>query len=288
MGGPSAEHGVSLKSGSMVLKYLDPSRYKARGIVIAKDGKWPISLATLKRDFDLAFIAMHGAYGEDGTIQALLEERGIPFTGSGSVASRLGMDKTASSEAFQKAGLRVPGPAAHFPMVIKPANHGSSIGVHLVSQPKALPGAIIDASKYSSAVIVQEYIAGREFTCGVLDVNGKTQALPPTEIILRSAKFFDYTSKYILGASREITPPKLPVQKIKEIQRTALQAHRAIGAKGFSRTDIIMNKSGHLYVLEINTIPGMTATSLLPQQAAAAGMNFPKLLDVIVRGALRK
>lgn len=288
MGGPSAEHEVSLKSGAMVLKNLDPEKYAATPIVIRKDGAWPVAPKTLKRNYDLAFIAMHGEYGEDGTIQALLESLGIPFTGSDAKASRLGMDKIAAAKAFKKAGLNIP-PTVNlarvkkFPIVIKPADRGSSVGVSIVKNHSELARAIAQAKKYSPNVIAQQFISGREFTCGVLEINGKPTALPPTEIVVKRGVFFDFDAKYTPNATKEVTPPKdLPAAKLKALQRAALKAHKAIGARGISRTDMIMDKPGKIYVLEINTIPGMTETSLVPQEAQAYGLSAGELLDNII------
>ncbi len=289
MGGPSAEHAVSLRSGAMILKNLDSKRYKARGVIISRKGRWPITLDALKRDFDLVFIAMHGEYGEDGTIQALFDQHGIPFTGSGSAASRLGMDKAAANRTFIEAGLPVPpaGKPGRFPLVIKPADRGSSVGVTIAKNKREFLRGVETALSASPNILVQKFISGREFTCGVLELNGKTTALPPTEIIPGTSEFFDYRAKYTSGASQEITPPLINAGSIRKLQRIALRAHRAIGAKGFSRTDVIKDKLGRYFVLEINTIPGMTETSLLPQQAAAAGLPFPKFLEIIIEEALR-
>ncbi|MBI2075055.1 MAG: ATP-grasp domain-containing protein, partial [Candidatus Harrisonbacteria bacterium] len=244
MGGPSAEHEVSLKSGAMVVKNLDPKKYSATPIVIGKDGKWPVAPETLKRDYDLAFIAMHGEYGEDGTIQALLESLGVPFTGSDAKASRLGMDKVAAARAFKKAGLHMPptinlGRVKKFPIVIKPADRGSSMGVSIVKNHSELQRAIAKAKTYSKNIIAQQFISGREFTCGVLEVSPSTGhayrragsrykavALPPTEIVVKRGVFFDFDAKYTPNASEEITPPKnLSAVKIKALQRAALTAH---------------------------------------------------------------
>lgn len=286
MGGPSAEHEVSWKSGQMVLEYIDKARYDATPIVIGKDGRWPMPVAELKKKFDVAFIAMHGEYGEDGTIQELLEKQGVKFTGSGSVASRLGMNKLEALKRFAKAGLRVPLPPTKFPVVVKPADRGSSVGVSIAKTPLELVVATKLALTQSPNVMFEQFIKGREFTCGVLEVNKKAKALPPTEIIPKSEAFFNFDAKYTAGATREITPPQLPPAKIKALQRAALTAHNAIGASGMSRTDFIMDEGGRIYTLEINTIPGMTKTSLLPQEATAAGITFPELIDAIIRAAL--
>lgn len=292
MGGPSSEHEVSLKSGAMVVKNLDAKKYAVTAIVIGKDGRWPVAPETLKNDYDLAFIAMHGEYGEDGTIQALLESLGIPFTGSDAKASRLGMDKTAATLAFKKAGLNIPptvklAEIKKFPIVIKPADRGSSVGVGIVKNHSELEHAIAEAKRYSPNIVAQQFISGREFTCGVLEVNRKSVALPPTEIVVKRGVFFDFDAKYTPNATEEVTPPNnLAAAKVKALQRAALKAHKAIHARGISRTDMIMDKTGKIYVLEINTIPGMTETSLVPQEARAYGLTPAELLDSIVQAAL--
>ncbi len=304
MGGPSAEYAISLRTGKMILQNLDRARYRARSIVVSKKGLWPIPFSRLKKEFDLVFIAMHGEYGEDGTVQALLEKYHIPFTGSGSRASRLGMNKIASGKLFERSKLHVPQPATALPLVVKPADRGSSVGVSIVKKISELTPAITKALQSSSSILLQQYIRGREFTCGVLEwkivgtrnqaretsclCRGNLLALPPTEIIPKGATFFDFNAKYTAGASKEVTPPRMRAKTINAIQRIALTAHQAIGARGFSRTDMILDKQGRLWVLEINTIPGMTATSLLPQGAKAAGIEFAKLLDVIIDTALSK
>ncbi|MEK7191966.1 MAG: D-alanine--D-alanine ligase [Patescibacteria group bacterium] len=300
MGGPSAEHDVSLKTGEMILRFLNPNQYAAKGIVISKKGKWPIPPEKFKKKFDLAFIAMHGEYGEDGTLQSILDKNRIRYTGSGVKASRLGMDKAKSLLLFKKNGLDVPkftvvkgNPTLSeakmlfgLPLAVKPADRGSSVGVSIVKKLQELPEAIKSALKHSQNVMIQEYINGREFTCGVLEINGKLKPLPPTEIIPRHGRFFDYEAKYLSGMSEEITPPRISQKEIKKIQQAALKAHQAIGARGMSRTDMIW--SDKIYVLEINTIPGMTQTSLLPQEAKEAGIEFPEMLNLIVESALNK
>lgn len=298
MGGPSAEHDISLKTGAMVLENLDREKYAAKSVQISKTGKWPISPAKIKKEFDLAFIAMHGEYGEDGTVQKILDRYKIRYTGSGAKASALGMDKAKSSPIFKKAGLRIPSfdlihvgknfknfkLSVDLPVVVKPNDRGSSVGISVVEKFTDLMLAIAKASEYSPNVMIQKYIKGREFTCGVLNINGKPKPFLPTEIIPRS-RFFDYKAKYEIGGSQEITPPRLFKSEIKKIQQIALKAHKAIGARGFSRTDIIMDEKDKFYVLEINTLPGMTETSLLPQAAKAGGISFPKLLDLIIESA---
>ncbi len=306
MGGPSAEHDVSMNTGKKVLAGLDKSKYSARGIVITKKGKWPVAPAKIKKLFDIVFIAMHGEYGEDGTVQKILDKYRIKYTGSGAHASELGMDKVLSSKIFSRAGLNVPEFSLlkikkgnlvpgdkrqslfHLPVVVKPADRGSSAGTRVVKKIQELLPAIQEAAKFSENVMVQKFIDGREFTCGVIEVRGKLKALPPTEIVPKLRGFFDYYSKYTSGASREITPPRIDKKEITKMQVMSLKAHKAIGARGMSRTDFMQDESGKFYVLEINTIPGMTATSLLPQEARAAGIEFPELLDLIISASLKK
>jgi len=296
MGGPSSEHRVSLHSGKMVLAALSKRKYLREPVVISKNGKWPISLSELKRKFDVAFIAMHGEYGEDGTVQKILEAANIPYTGSSSQASALGMNKIKSARLFRKNGLLVPKfvlwpKSLTLPIVVKPVDRGSSVGVKIVKKQSQLEKAIKNALRYSSRIMIQQYIPGREFTCGVLEIGSKLVPLVPTEIIPKNRVFFDYRTKYTKDAALEITPPRLPSRLIEKIRNAALKAHKAIGAKGFSRTDFILSniegRSPKLYVLEINTIPGLTTTSLFPQQAKAAGISFSKMLDYIIESALR-
>ncbi|MDO8621885.1 MAG: D-alanine--D-alanine ligase [bacterium] len=318
-GGPSVEHDVSLASAARIEAAL-----KSRGDVILvtvdRDGeRWAISdagngtpsdaLAHLKRRGAIALIAMHGTYGEDGTVQQLLEDAGIPYTGSGPAASALAMDKVRSADVFRNSGLRVPEtlpwsvktPEDHraflqaipsrfqFPVVVKPSNLGSSVGVSIALDAHALEEAIAAAAHVSTSLIAQEHLRGREVTCGVMDDGDPTsaRALPVTEIIPQYATFFDYTAKYAPGGSREITPAALPPTATAAVQAAAITAHRCLGCTGVSRTDIILVE-GIPYILETNTIPGLTTTSLLPQAAAAAGITFDVLIDRMVAAALHR
>jgi len=339
MGGPSAEHEVSLHTGEEVVKNLDPRTYIAEPVMITKTGKWIVvpersrligatavgsraravralaeragSREIVERKTDVVFIALHGKYGEDGTVQGLLDAFGMPYTGSGVLASALGMDKPRSLAIFREAGLLVPDfeivtraearkRGQNFmrhairrfglPLAVKPADHGSSVGVSIVRKKKQLSGAIREAGKYAKEIIVQKYVKGRELTCGVLEEKtGRLLSLPPIEIVPKLGVFYDYQSKYTDGGSEHIIPPhNLPQKTISAVQAAACTAHRALGCRGMSRTDFILDARGDLYVLEINTIPGMTSTSLLPQAAAAADIPFPKLLDMLIAAALKK
>jgi len=212
MGGPSSEHEVSLKTGEMVFKNLDKRKYAAFPVKIEKDGSWPITIDLLKKNCDVAFIAMHGEYGEDGQIQSLLETFKIPYTGSDPLASALAMDKQKSALLLTQNGLLTPtsialnhdDPYAEWvvsknfksPVVIKPADRGSSIGVSIVRKKHHLKNALAGAFRYSNKVIAQNYIQGKEVTCGVLEINGTPIPLVPTEIIPKTSEFFNYDAKY--------------------------------------------------------------------------------------------
>ena len=327
MGGPSPEHEVSLKTGGVGLKNLDKKKYNITPVKITKKEIWVFpekKLPTQKAltyfkelKLDIAFIAMHGAYGEDGVIQNLLENTGIPYTGSNARASALAMDKVATQTLLTAHGIRIPR-FMHFsaadwrkreknilksihvrftpPLVIKPSNAGSSVGVTIVSDRRGVSNAIKKAFRFGSVALIEKYISGDEVTCGVIDggAGSKPRALPPTQIIPKASHFFDYEAKYKPGASREITPPKMPGKIIHAIQETAVTIHKIISCSGMSRTDMIVEKNPNskfqipkIYVLETNTIPGMTETSLLPQEAKAAGIPFPKLLDRLIKAGLK-
>jgi D-alanine-D-alanine ligase len=312
MGGPSSEHEVSLKSGEMVFTHVDRSKYEPVRVVIQKNGEWTIPPEEIKKFSDCAFIAMHGTYGEDGTVQGILELHKIPYTGSDSLSSALGMNKFLSLQVFREGGLRTaPSLLIHrlewrtsptdilkkikqhigLPVVVKPNNQGSSFGVSIVKNEKKLEEALRDAFDFSREVITEKFIEGREITCGVLDHGWSESAFPllPTEIIPRGGTFFDYKAKYEKNGSYEITPPQnIAPQMIEKLRRAALTAHKLIGARGISRTDMILDKKGDIYVLEINTIPGLTEESLIPKAAMVHGIEFPKLLSIIIDSALHK
>jgi D-alanine-D-alanine ligase len=324
-GGPSAEHEVSLATGKVIFNTLDRNKYIPRLVTITKNKKWiflPINtkkgsliletgqaLDRLKSEnIDVIFIALHGTFGEDGTIQAFLELVDIPYTGSGILASALAMDKIKSSELFSLGGLNIPKyinfthkqwsknkrliikelkKKISYPVVVKPSNSGSSVGITIVKNIKGIDKAVQSSFSYTNNIMIQKYISGIEVTCAVLDEDKDIEpiALPPTQIIPKTSKFFDYQAKYTPGASKEITPPNLPTNIINTIQSIAIKTHKTIGCAGMSRTDMIVSKN-KIYVLEINTIPGMTETSLYPQAAKAIGITFPKLLDKIIQTAI--
>lgn len=288
MGGTSSEREISLKSGKAVLEALKGAGVNAVGIDIKSEDIKQLSGIFISARLDCAFIALHGRFGEDGQVQKILEDVNIPYTGSGVSASRLAMDKIASLKVLGENGLIVPAWEAlgkndyplsgdikvdlKFPLVIKPANHGSSIGLSIIDNTQALRKACDLAFEYDQRIVIQEYIKGRELTVGVLD----EQPLPVIEIITKNA-YFDFQAKYQSALTEYIVPAKLDEQLSKKIQLDGLSAHKALGCFGCSRADMILSPDGLIYLLEVNTIPGMTATSLLPKAAKATGMDFSDL-----------
>lgn len=309
MGGPSEEHEVSLKSGEMVANNLDPDQYYVRRVLIDKNGEWEVSPRNLKTYADITFIALHGQYGEDGTVQDVLQQVGIPYTGTGPLESAFAMNKLLSLRHFQDAGFAVPlsylvtksdwqdrllsvlHQIKHYfgyPLVVKPNNSGSSCGITIVKSENSLTAAFNEAFNVSREALIQEYIRGREVTCGVLDHGwpGSEHALLPTEVIPRVSHFFDYKAKYEKGGSDEITPPsEMPEHMIRTIQKTARAIHQLSGCRGFSRVDMILDHENRPVVLEVNTIPGLTPESLLPKAVEASGISFSTMLDRLIHVA---
>ncbi len=333
MGGRSPEHEVSILSGTNVVASLDSRKYKVLPVVVSKTGvKWklttkdsllklvnPLKLKGTNREIILSeeklipgvgtlsgigpsviFIAMHGPFGEDGTIQGMLELTGIPYTGSGVLASAIGMDKETFRKLMKEADLAIPkyivvtrrdrnilklvSRIGNFPYFVKPNDQGSSVGAAIAGNKIQLLSAVKEAFKYSDKVLIDEYIEGTELTCGVLG-NDKLIALPPIEIVPKG-EFFDYESKYSESGSEEIIPARISKKNENAIKKLSIEVFRAIGAKGFARVDFILKKN-KLYILEINTIPGLTKLSLLPKEAKAAGISYPKLIDLIIGYAIK-
>jgi len=299
MGGPSSEREISLKSGKAVLSALKESGADAVGIDITTDNRQENIRLLKEYNLSCAFIALHGRFGEDGGIQDILEQVNLPYTGSGVTASRLAMDKIGSLEIFQEQGFFVPKWLSlekevfqknkvydfdlRWPLVVKPANHGSSIGLSIVEDPKQIPAAIDLAFQYDTRIILQEYIQGRELTVGVL----AESALSVIEIIPQH-KFFDFDAKYKANLTEYIIPADLPNEITQAVRDVALRAHQALGCFGCSRTDIILSAENHPFILEVNTIPGMTATSLLPKAARRAGLEFNQLCLKLLELAYEK
>ena len=345
MGGQTAEHEISLGTGRVIVNALDKNKYNVKPVVITKTGKWlvprgyirqsrftecekflsscsanrepdivPVSTGmaldkAVEEKVDVAFIAMHGPLGEDGTVQGLLELADIPYTGSNVLASSLAMNKVMSRRLFQHGGLNVPqsivftawewdkNPSAivsrvraeiGFPCVLKPIELGSSVGISIARTEEEFRDGFREVLRYSNEVLVEEFLDGKEVTCAVLGAAGGEEPTPlvPTQIVPVTSEFFDYEAKYTPGATEEITPPRdISDEMIREIQETAVRAHKILNCGGMSRTDMII-RNGTLYVLELNTIPGMTEISLYPQAAKAAGIEFPDLLSQLIQLAI--
>jgi len=279
MGGPSAEREVSLRTGAACAAALREAGFTVTEVVVEDEN------FVLPEGTELAFISLHGTFGEDGRVQDILDARGIPFTGADAVTSRITIDKEKTKEKFRQCG--VPTPEGQLvrtleeitlplPLFVKPNAQGSSVGSRAATTRAELAAAVTDALKYDSAVIVEQLIKGKELTVGVLG----DQVLPVIEIH-PLAGFYDYTNKYTKGATEYFCPARISEEMTTLIQRYALAAHRAVGTTVYSRIDFLL-EGDRPYCLEINTIPGMTATSLLPKAAAAVGISFPELCRRIV------
>ncbi|MBN1913428.1 MAG: D-alanine--D-alanine ligase [Candidatus Omnitrophica bacterium] len=288
MGGPSSERDISLKSGNAVYESLKGLGLNVVKVEIQSDDFDQNSRLIGMHNINCAFIALHGRYGEDGCIQELLEALDIPYTGSGVQASKTAMDKILSLEVCKKEGLDVPRyqvcqksdgkieppdkSSLDFPLVVKPAAHGSSIGLSIIDTPDLFTQALDLAFKYDGKVILEEYIQGREITVGIL----AQEALPVIEIIPKK-RFFDYEAKYRPGMTDYIVPARLCGETAQKAQDAALRMHRALDCFGCSRVDMILNSQEIPYILELNSIPGFTETSLLPKAAKFAGIEFSQL-----------
>ena len=299
LGGPSSEREVSLKTGRAVASALRRQGLDVVEIDVGEDLSRLVDQLKEVRPH-VVFIALHGTFGEDGVIQGVLEYLGLPYTGSGVLASALAMDKVASKRLFsyhgipvprytifRKEGWTLPGETPleelSYPLVVKPVAEGSTIGVSIVKEEEELDGALKEAYKYGDTVLVEEFVEGREITVGILG----EEPLPVIEIIPETG-FYDYRAKYTPGLTRYEVPAKLPRETAIMVQDMALLAHRALGCRDVSRVDFRLAEDGTPYILEVNAIPGMTETSLLPKAAAAAGISFEELVLRILESALKK
>ena len=286
MGGPGSEREVSLATARGVSKALRSLGAEVLDVDV-RDQSFH-----LPDDVDLAFLTIHGTFGEDGSLQKVLEDRGIPYTGDGVEESRTAFDKIRSKEKFRAHGVTTPlwevirpgqRPTIPLPIVVKPPREGSTVGVIIVKSERELDLAIAEAAKYDRELLVEEFIAGRELTVGILG----DQALPILEIIPKGG-FYDFTNKYPFlnpqagGGAEHVCPAKIDKKKTKEIQELALRAHRSLGLQVYSRVDVLLPEDGAATVLELNTIPGMTEASLLPEAAAAAGISYVDLCTRII------
>lgn len=284
MGGPSEERDVSLRSGAAVARGLRGAGYDAVEVDVAG-----YQLGALPAGVEAVFVALHGAFGEDGCVQAELEARGIPYTGTGPAASRVAFDKCLSKTVFCSAGVPTPvyeiltmGQARTLPLpvVVKPPRQGSSIGVHIVRREEEWTVARDDAFRYGDSVLVESFIDGDEVTVGIVE----DEVLPAVQIVAPGGDY-SFEAKYTKGASGYLVPAPIGAEVTQRCRRVALDAFRALNAQGLARVDFRCPESGDVSVLEVNTIPGFTETSLLPMAAAEAGMSFSVLCDRIMRTA---
>jgi len=272
MGGESSEREVSLMTGGEMIKHLDKEKYEVIKIDL------PQNLNKID-GCDVALLALHGKGGEDGQIQGYLETKNIKYTGSGVLASAVGMDKMIFRWVMERFNLPMAQLTNKIPCVVKPVDGGSSIGVTIVKDQKDLSKAIQNAKKYSDEVLIEEYLEGIELSCGVLG-NKDIVVLPVIEIRSKN-DFFDYEAKYSDNKSEEICPAEISKKLTEEVQELARQVYLAVKARGYARIDFIIHKNKP-YILEINTLPGMTSHSLIPKEAAVIGMSYSQLLDKII------
>ncbi|WP_128700043.1 D-alanine--D-alanine ligase family protein [Candidatus Velamenicoccus archaeovorus] len=294
MGGCSSEREISLKSGRAVVGALQEGRFDVVALDVQSETQEDVLRLVRENMVDVVFVAMHGGFGEDGRLQEILEKIPVRYTGPGAQASRMAMDKTVSRRRFAQAGLHVPRSVVvrkgrryllmagwlRKPFVVKPSAQGSSIGISFVAGRKGLPDAIAEAHRYGEDVLVEEFIRGRELTVAIVN----DRPLPVVEIRPKKG-FFDFEAKYHKGLTDYIVPAQLDRRLAARIQADALKAYRALGCRHLSRVDVILKDEKTPYILEVNTIPGMTETSLLPKAAAAAGMNFVQLCRSLVEMA---
>jgi D-alanine-D-alanine ligase len=295
MGGTSAEREVSIQSGSMVLKALQSLGYDAKSVDY--DDRFVDAIRELKPD--VVFNALHGPGGEDGHVQALLEYLSVSYTGSGVEACALSMDKHLTKKLLAAEGLPTPAwdlfelaggtlpllpGSLDLPLVVKPRFQGSAVGVSIVRTHEQWTNEMLTASKTYAEIIAEEYVEGREFTCGVLG----EEALPVIEIIPNRDEFYTYEAKYAPGGSTHIVPAKIDEDLAARLQMLALSTHRLIGLRDYSRTDFIVSRDNRPYLLEINSLPGFTPTSLFPDGCRAAGIGFEAVVDRLVGYALER
>jgi D-alanine-D-alanine ligase len=291
-GGPSSEREISLRSGRAVHKALVEEGLDAIFLDVGEG----IHDIIKKVKMDAAFIALHGRFGEDGTVQRILEEARIPYTGSGPLASSQALDKIASKAAFVRNGIPTPRYAVFeegafdlqaalvlgMPLVVKPQFEGSSIGLSAVRREEDLPKALEGAFGYGDRAIVEEYIDGRELTVGILD----EKPLPVIEVVTRN-RLYDYEAKYKDAETKYLVPAPVGEEAYRRAQELGARAHSALGCRSFSRVDMMMDASGKVFVLEVNTIPGMTERSLLPKAAEADGISFNRLCLKLIENAMK-
>ena len=306
-GGRSGEHEVSLRSAKSIIDAMDPERYKVLHYLISKEGKWsPRPIVPEPRanpEIDVVFPVLHGTFGEDGTIQGLLELAELPYVGAGVLASSASMDKEVMKRLAKERGLpvvdylvmsskdvsNVEGVCSplDFPVFVKPANLGSSVGISKARNCEELKSALELAASYDRKVIVERGIIGREFECSVLGNDDPVAAVPCE--ILPSQDFYNYDDKYLLEKAQTVIPANLSPEQIAELQKLAVECYRAVECEGMARVDFLLeNATGKLYINEINTIPGFTSISMYPKMWEYSGLAMPKLIDRLIELALER
>jgi len=299
-GGRSGEHEISLRSAESIIAGLDRAKYEVQRIFITPEGRWePRAISPepgANPGIDVVFPVLHGTFGEDGTVQGLLELAGLAYVGAGVLASAIAMDKEVTKRLLVERGLPVAEYVSvtrerqnefelPFPLFVKPANLGSSVGISKVKACAELPAALDLAFQYDRKVVVERGIAGREFECSVLGSEEQLAAVPCE--VIPSREFYDYEDKYLLDAAKLIVPAPLTPEQTAEMQRMAVAAYQAVECEGMARVDFLMEAAtGKLYINEINTIPGFTSISMYPKMWEAAGVPFAELLDRLIELAL--
>jgi D-alanine-D-alanine ligase len=306
-GGRSGEHEVSLRSAKSIIDALDPEKYKALHYLISKEGKWsPRPIVPEPHgnpEIDVVFPALHGTFGEDGTLQGLLELAGLPYVGAGVLASSVSMDKEVMKRLAKERGLPVVDYRVfssselkdlegicskfEFPVFVKPANLGSSVGISKAHNCVELKSALELASSFDRKIIVERGIEGREFECAVLG-NDQPTASVPCEI-LPSREFYDYDDKYLLEKAGTVIPANLSAEQTAELQRLAVECYRAVECEGMARVDFLLETAtNRLFINEINTLPGFTSISMYPKMWEYSGLTMPKLVDRLIELALER
>jgi D-alanine-D-alanine ligase len=305
-GGRSGEHEISLRSAESIIAAMDPARYEVQRIFITKEGRWePRAISpdpAANPGIDVVFPVLHGTFGEDGTVQGLLELAGLPYVGAGVLGSAVSMDKEFTKRILRERGLPIVDFIAlrrgacdiddicarlPFPMFVKPANLGSSVGISKVKKREELAAALDLAGEFDRKVIVERGIAGREFECAVLGNDAPVAAIPCE--ILPSREFYDYEEKYISGVLNTVLPADLTVEQTREIQRLAVACYQAVNCEGMARVDFLLETAtGKFFINEPNTIPGFTSISMFPKMWEAAGLPYAQLIDRLIALALER
>ncbi len=312
-GGPSSEYDISLQSGKVVLDNLSEEHYSPQDIFIDRSGVWhksglPKDPHEALRDIDVVFNALHGKYGEDGKLQTILDQLSMPYTGSGALSSALGMNKVLAKKHFTQKGLKTPYykllgvEDAHkeklieifrtfpHPSVVKPYDSGSSLGVSVVNSFADLQNALGKAFEYSNQILLEEYIDGKEGTLGIIENfrNKEYYPLLPIEIRRDKNSVFGFDTKYNEGGVRELSQGKFTKEELEQIEKAVIEAHKSIHARHYSRTDFIIHPRRGVYILEVNTLPGLTKESLLPKSLETIGVKISDFLHHLVGLALKR